>query len=221
MTPRSASPAGSVPVVAATLVAVCDDLAVFRDALVAFLSTDPDVEVVATYADGPSLLEGLARRPVDVVLLDVRMPGMRGPEVARRLATLPSPPRVLYTTSYPGEVPLDDPLTGVVVGAITKELAPDDLVRVVKLAATGTTAISAGILSRYRTPQTFEDRRDAFALDDREREVLSLLCLGRSNDEIAEATFRSSSSVKQIISTMCHRAGVGGRTELVMHLLRT
>lgn len=200
-------------------VAVCDDLPVVREHLVAFLETDPEIVVTGAFCEGAEVLRHLASTRVDVLLTDVRMPGMDGPALARAVRRLPSPPRILYVTSYPGEVKVDDALQGIVVGAITKELAPDDLVCVVKLAMTGTTVVSPAIMARYRPPMSVEDRRADFATDAREAEILSLMCLGRTNEDIARELFLSPSTVKKVIATMCQRAGVSGRTGFVFHIL--
>lgn len=115
---------------------------------------------------------------------------------------------------------LEDTLTGMVTGALDRGISPQDLVRAVHLASSGIVTISPQLLTRYRPARNVEQRLIAFAKNEREREVLRLLFLGRTNDQIAHELSRSSSSVKQILSAMCERARATNRGDLIARLLQ-
>lgn len=200
-------------------VALCDDDPVVLDALAAYLAADDGLRLVASWRSAVEVLAGLRPGQVDVLLLDVRMPGTDGPQLARLLAARPAPPRVLYLSSYPDDIPAGDPLDGTVAGALAKTITPADLARAVHLAHAGTSTVDASVQRRAAASVRPALPRWDLARDEREREVLGHLCRGFTNDQIAARTHRSTSSVKQILAQLCRRAGVHSRTELVLHLL--
>lgn len=200
-------------------VALCDDNDMVRDALASYIAIDSTLALVASWASGHEALDVIGDVDVDVLLLDVRMSDLDGPAVARALAQRGERVRVVYLSSYPDEIPVDDALDGIVLGALTKDLAPDDLNHAIHLAATGTGLLSGQIRHRTRRPVTPPATPAPLAVDRRERAVLDLLCQGYTNDQIATQLNRSSSSVKQILSGLCRRAGVHSRVELVLYLM--
>lgn len=193
-------------------VGICDDSEAVRRGWMIYLSIDPDVLVAATYASGTEALDGVQRDRIDVLLLDVRMPDTTGPEVALKLATDPAVDcTVIYLTSYPDEVPIADELRRTVLGALAKDVTPEDLVSAIRLVASGIALFGPEFRFGRSTA------REPWVVDDREMAVLGLVRTGATNTRIGEELGLSSSRVKQIVSQMCRRIGVKTRTELAMY----
>lgn len=196
----------------AVRVGLCDDSAEARRLLVTYLSASEDLAVCGSYDSGPDAIEGVARDGIEVLLLDVRMPGMTGPEVAAELAASGSSCKAIYLTSYPEEVPVRGALRSTVLGALSKDLSPENLVSAIRLVASGISLLGPEFIGQ-RTASG-PDLVARVAKDSRDLEVLAMVRQGASNPEIAAACSISVSRVKQIIATMCRRAGVASRTEL-------
>lgn len=196
-------------------VGICDDDAEVRELLHVYLCSDPTLEWVVDYPSAQEVERRLDSDTVDVLLLDVRMPGVDGPTLARRLHERGVGCRVLFLTSYPGELDVDRERNSTVVGALVKSTPPARLTQAIHLAAAGIRVLGEEF-QRLEGPGR-DARRSQLAPDPKERRVLDLLCEGRSNAEIAEATFRSVSSVKQILSAIMQRAGVKSRTQLLVY----
>ncbi|MDN5977848.1 MULTISPECIES: response regulator transcription factor [Acidipropionibacterium] len=193
-------------------VGICDDSTEVRSQLAAYVATGADLTVRGMYACGPAAIAGVGRDGVDVLLLDVRMPKMTGPAVATELASSGSGCKVLYITSYPEEVPVRGALRSTVLGALSKDLSPENLVSAIRLVASGISLLGPEFIGQ-RTASG-PDLVARVAKDSRDLEVLAMVRQGASNPEIAAACSISVSRVKQIIATMCRRAGVASRTEL-------
>lgn len=183
-------------------VAVCDDSPLARSALASYFAADEDITLVGAFATGTELLQHLEQTAVDVVLVDLRMPEMDGAEVAARVRRKSSDIAVIYLTSYPDAVPLDDARGGKVAGALTKDIPPEELLRAVHLAAHGVSVISQNLLAR-----DVARHRENLAQSESDSVVLELLCRGLTNDEIAARMYRSLSWVKHAVSDLCRRAG--------------
>ncbi|MCI1748328.1 MAG: response regulator transcription factor [Acidipropionibacterium sp.] len=193
-------------------VGICDDSEAVRDGMAIYLSIDPGLLVAATYVSGAEAINGVKRDRIGVLLLDVRMPGMMGPAVALKLATDPEIfCKVIYLTSYPDEVPIAGELRRTVLGALAKDVTPEDLVSAIRLVASGIALFGPEFRFGRSTA------REPWVADDREMVVLDLVRTGATNARIGEELGLSSSRVKQIVSQMCRRIGVRTRTELAMY----
>ncbi|MEL4504949.1 response regulator transcription factor [Luteococcus sp. H138] len=195
-------------------VALCDDSAPMRAAWNALLRAINGIEVVGIYRDGREALARVVHDRVEVLLLDVRMPGLTGPDVARALRDVPI--KVIYLTSHPDLITVEDAVAGVVSGALTKDVPPEDLEQMIHWAARGFTVISPHV-SRQSGEDALRVRRD-LVRSPQEGEVLDLVCRGLSNDQIAVQLNRSLSSVKQIVGRLAQRAHVQNRTQLALYV---
>lgn len=116
-------------------IVIVDDHPVVRKGLAAFLSSEPDLEVVGAAADGEESLHVVAETAPDMVLMDLSMPGIGGIEATRRiLATLPET-RVMMLTSFGGHERMVQALKSGAVGYVVKDMAPQELLRAVRHAA--------------------------------------------------------------------------------------
>ncbi|AXE37474.1 response regulator transcription factor [Acidipropionibacterium virtanenii] len=195
-------------------VGICDDSDVVRRQLGVYLSGASDLRVCGMYGSGADAIAGVSRDDIEVLLLDVRMPGMTGPAVASGLAASGSGCKILYVTSYPDEVPVRGALRQTVLGALTKDVSPQNMVAAVRLVASGVSLLAPEFIRQSAAGgQGLVD----WLADPREREVLRLVQTGSTNAQIAEELNMSASWVKQTVSALCRRAGVRGRAGLAAY----
>lgn len=198
-------------------VGICDDDPLVLDALASYVAAANDLELVGLYRTGAAVLGALGEgSAMDVLLLDIRMPTMSGPEVAAAMSRRECKTRIVYLTSYSAEFPLEDVLSGRVLGALTKDISPGDLAQAIRTAHAGITLLGAAFIGSTSTP--LRDRVEALARTKRESAVLTLISTGASNSQIALSLNISESTVKQSLQALTRRAGVSNRTELLMDL---
>jgi DNA-binding NarL/FixJ family response regulator len=192
-------------------VLVADDHPIVRSGIVALLQTAEDVEVVGEAATGLEVVELATRLEPDLVLMDLRMPGIDGDEAtARILAALPGV-RVLILTTYESD---DSILTAIEAGAsgyLLKAAPQEEILAGVRSVVRGEVAlapsIAALLVQRITSP--------APALSPRETEVLTLVAAGHSNPSIARTLFLSEATVKTHLLHVFEKLGVSDRTRAV------
>lgn len=197
-------------------VALADDQALVRAGLRALLQ-GLGVQVVLEAEDGQALLDALAAQRVDVVLSDIRMPGLDGIEALRQLrARGDATPLLLLTTFDESDLLLRASEAGA-QGFLLKDAAPADLREAIERVAAGETLllpVSTGpVRARYR----FHDEApptDTFG--DREVAILRLLAGGYSNKEIARSLFLAEGTVKNYVSAILDKLGTRDRTRAVL-----
>jgi DNA-binding NarL/FixJ family response regulator len=191
---------------------IVDDHPVVRDGLSGMFATDPGFEVLGEAADGAEAIR-LARslRP-DVILMDLRMPGMDGVTAITELARLGVPARVLVLTTYDTDSHVLPAIEAGATGYLLKDAPRAELLRAVQAAAHGqavlSPAVATRLMSRVRTPETEP-------LSQRELEVLQLVAAGSTNREAAVALFISEATVKTHLLHIYTKLGVGDRAAAV------
>jgi DNA-binding NarL/FixJ family response regulator len=204
-------------------VLIADDQALVRAGFRSLLHTPGDIEVVGEAADGASAV-GLARTlHPDVVLMDIRMPGLDGLEATRRIAADPSLSnvRVVILTTFALDEYLFDALRYGASGFLVKDTEPDGLATAVRVVAQGDSLISpsmtrklvAEFAKRAKEPGT---SAELAALTEREREVMALVASGLANDEIARHLFVSQATVRSHVSRAMTKIGARDRAQLVV-----
>lgn len=198
-------------------VALADDQALVRSGLRALLSGFGQLDVVLEAADGQALLDALERTPVDVVLSDVRMPGMDGFALVRALRERGmSTPVLLLTTFDDSALPLQAAEAGA-QGFLLKDAAPEDLLEAIASLAAGGTLLQPVSTDAVRTRYRYHDQaapEDTF--NAREVAVLRLLAGGYSNKEIARSLFLAEGTVKNHVSAILDKLGTRDRTRAVL-----
>lgn len=203
-------------------VVVADDQDLVRTGLVMILSAQPDLVVVGEAADGPAALEVATRLRPDVLLVDIRMPGLDGVEVTRRLAgpDVADPMPVVVITTFDLDEYVLGALRAGARGFLLKDAGPELLVQAIRAAANGDALIAPNITRRLlatfvghaptRPTQPIEP------LTQREEEVLLLVARGRTNAEIATELFIGLSTVKTHVAALMAKLGVRNRVEIAM-----
>jgi DNA-binding NarL/FixJ family response regulator len=203
-------------------VLVADDQALVRGGFRMILDAQPDIEVVAEAADGRQALERARETHPDVVLMDIRMPGLDGLEATRRLLAGADPPRVLVLSTFDLDEYVYDALSAGASGFILKDVRPEELADAVRLVVTGDTLLAPAITRRLveqylrRPPPGARTPPGLGALTDRELDVLRLVARGRSNQEIAGTLFLGESTVKTHLTHLFAKLGVRDRAQAVV-----
>ena len=204
-------------------VLLADDQALVRAGFRALLDSEPDIEVVAEAGDGAEAVQ-LARgaRP-DVVLMDIRMPGTDGLAATRAIAADPalSGVRIVVLTTFELDEYVVDALRFGAAGFLVKNTDPAELLRAVRVVAAGDGLLSPGVTRRVierfaRHASDVVAPRTLTGLTDREREVVTLVGAGLSNDEIAARLVVSPATAKTHVSRAMVKLGVRDRAQLVV-----
>jgi DNA-binding NarL/FixJ family response regulator len=203
---------------------IADDHELVRYALRNLLQGEVGIEVVGEAADGEGAVDGVCGHDVDVVLLDLRMPGIGGVEACRRIKECSPEVNVLVLTSF-GD---DDEVFGVLAagagGYILKDTRPEQVVRAVRTIALGQSVFDASIAARVIAgkgdPGARPDAAMLELLSDRELEVLRLMAKGMSNKEIGRALWIGEATVKTHVSHVLHKLKTPDRTQAVLTAIR-
>jgi DNA-binding NarL/FixJ family response regulator len=204
-------------------VVVADDQEVVRAGFAALLDTQPDLTVVATAADGAQAVAACRAHHPDVVLMDVRMPGMDGIEATRRIvSSTGSGTRILMLTTFDLDEHVYDALHAGASGFLLKDVTAERLFDAVRVVAAGEALLAPAVTRRLidefarlrpRPPR----RLPALAsLTVRETEVLRLIAEGLSNPEIAARLTVSDETVKTHVSRVLAKLGLRDRTQAVV-----
>ncbi|CAM5275435.1 DNA-binding response regulator [Streptomyces spiroverticillatus] len=200
-------------------VVVADDQAAVREPLAAVLGLAEDIDVVAAAAHGGEVLEAVAAGPVDVVLMDLRMPVMDGIEATRRLAEEHPQVAVVVLTTFADDASILGALGAGARGYLTKNAGRQDITRAIRAAAAGQSVLDREVQDRLLATVRTQARPPAQDLPDdltpREREVLALIGQGLPNRGIAESLFISEATVKTHINNLFAKADIRDRAEAV------
>ncbi|WP_432164671.1 response regulator [Streptomyces sp. bgisy031] len=202
----------------AITVLIADDQAMVRSGFRMLLDNEPDIDVVAEAADGTQALEAARRLRPDVCLLDIRMPGLDGLEVTRRLCAPeePDPPKVVIVTTFDRDEYVFTALQHGACGFLLKDASPALLAEAVRAAVGGESLVSPSITVRLL--QQLAHASPAVPpqepLSDRELEVVRLVARGQTNQEIAESLFLSMSTVKTHLANIQAKLAVRNRVEI-------
>ncbi|MBU2693471.1 response regulator transcription factor [Pimelobacter sp. 30-1] len=212
-------------------VLVADDDALLRAGLAVVIGTDPGLALVGEAADGLDAVRLTQEHEPDVVLMDVRMPGVDGIEATRRIVASGSPARVLVLTTFPDDEYVARALRAGASGFLLKRVAPERLLEAVRTVARGealldpavTRAVIARSLDSAPRPAGHDGARAAVlaALTEREVEVLALVGEGLSNREIAATLTLAESTVQTHVKRILAKVGARDRAQAVVVAYRS
>ena len=198
---------------------LADDQTLVRGAFRMMLDSEPDLEVVGEAADGREAVEQSRLRRPDVVLMDVRMPGLDGIEATRTLLSGESPPRVLMLTTFDLDEYVYDAMRAGASGFMLKNAPPEQLADAVRTVAAGEALLAPSITRRLieafvQRPRVAEGKPDRLAeLTARELDVLRQVARGLSNAEIAGELYLSEATVKTHVNRILRKLELRDRTQ--------
>ncbi|MEU1730037.1 response regulator transcription factor [Streptosporangium sp. NPDC020145] len=199
-------------------IVLADDQALVRAGFRALLDAQPGMTVVAEASDGAQALRLAAEHRPDVVLMDIRMPGMDGLTATREM---PPGPRIIILTTFELDEYVFEALRNGASGFLVKDTEPAELIQAVRVVAAGDALLSPGVTrrliaeyaSRAKAPHPSQDLS---LLTEREREVLTLVGTGMTNDEIAQRLFMSPATAKTHVSRTMMKLHARDRAQLVV-----
>ena len=206
-------------------VLLADDQALVRAGLRVLIDSDDDLEVVGEATDGASAIDLASKHRPDVVLMDIRMPGVDGLEATRRIGSDKSldSTKVIILTTFEADEYVFEALRAGASGFLLKDTEPTDLLSAVRVVARGDSLLSPSVTRRlieevlvHSPLPKSATARELDALTDREREVLGLVAAGLSNDEIASALYMSPLTAKTHVSRILTKLGARDRAQLVV-----
>jgi DNA-binding NarL/FixJ family response regulator len=213
-----------------TRVLLADDQPLLRTGFRMILSSEPDLQVVGEAGDGNSAVELARKLRPDVVLMDIRMPGMDGIGATRALAGpgVEDPIKVLILTTFGLDEYVVESLRAGASGFLLKDAPAEDLVEAIRVIAAGEALLAPSVTRRLldkiasRLPPATETKNPALAeLTEREMEVLKLMARGLSNAEIAEKLFVSETTVKTHVSRVLGKLDLRDRVQAVIMAYET
>lgn len=214
-------------------VVVADDQTVVREGLTTVLGLSDGVEVVGSAADGAEAVRLVAELAPDVVLMDLRMPGVGGVEATRRVRADHPGTQVLVLTTYADDESILGALQAGALGYLTKDAGASEIVGAIQAVARGQALLDPGVQQRLvaaaaggsgtgtTAPEPPIGLLAPDGLTAREVDVLRLVAKGRSNPEIAADLFVSEATVKTHINHIFAKAGVRDRAQAVEYAYRT
>lgn len=201
---------------------IADDEALVRRGFTMILDAEPDLEVVGEAADGEGAVHLALTGSADVVLMDVRMPGMDGIEATRRIAAAAGPPVIVVTTFSLDEYVFDALRAGA-SGFLLKNTPPEQLADAVRLVSRGNSLIAPEVTRslieafvRMPTPATPPPESIHAVLSPREIEVMTLLARGLSNAEIAQALVISEPTAKTHVGHILAKLNLRDRAQAIV-----
>ena len=204
-------------------VLVVDDQELVRLGFCVILDAADGITVVGEAANGEAAVAQVAAHAPDVVLMDIRMPGMDGLEATRRISGGQSgAPKVVMLTTFDLDDYVYEALRAGASGFLLKDSPRHDLIAAVRAAAAGDALLAPSVTRRLieafarRPPETSPSPSQLASLTARERDVLLLLARGRSNAEIAEVLFVSEATVKTHVGNLLAKLGLRDRVQAVI-----
>ena len=204
-------------------VLIADDQTIVRAGFAALLAAQPDIDVVAQGGDGREAVRLTEAHRPDVVLMDIRMPGLDGLEATRRIVADPRAGHVhvVVVTTFELDEYVAEAVRNGASGFLVKDTEPVDLIRAVRVAAAGDALLSPTVtrrlLARVAAATRPVGEPPALAeLTPREREVLLEVARGLSNEEIARSLYLSESTVKTHVSRVLTKLDARDRAQLVV-----
>lgn len=208
---------------AAIRVLLVDDQRLMRDGLRTLLELEDDLAVVGEAASGETGVSAYAELQPDVVLMDVRMPGMDGVEATRRIRTRWPEARVIILTTFDDDEYVFEGLRAGAQGYLLKAIAGADLANAIRTVMAGGALIDPTVtrkvvaeFARLAPPVRAPDAGLAEALAEREIEILRLVAQGLSNREIAQRLFLAEGTVKNYVTAILQKIGVRDRTQAAL-----
>lgn len=209
-------------------VMICDDQPIVTEGLQVILDNGPDIEITGIAHDGAAAIELIQANRPDLVLMDLKMPGMNGIHATRHIRNHFPDVKVLVLTTYDADEWVFDAIRSGASGYLLKNTPPQALVKAVRDTVAGKTHVDpavAGKLFKHITitEQSGLHESEHIALEqlsEREHEVLRCMARGLSNKQIAEHLFLSEGTVRNYVSSIFAKLGISDRTQAALIAVR-
>lgn len=205
-------------------VIICDDQAIVRDGLEMLLKLERDIEVVGLAQDGAEAIELVDSLPPDLVLMDLKMPGVNGVEATRRIRARHPATTVLILTTYDDDEWLFDAIRAGASGYLLKDTPRQKVIEAIRGTIAGQVyvdpMVAGKLLKQAANQQTQQSTQVTDKLTEREEEVLRLMARGLSNAEIAYQLHLSEGTVRNHVSAIFAKLDVSDRTQAVIIAIR-
>jgi len=205
---------------------LADDQPLVRAGLRMLIAQTPDIDVAGEAGTGTEAVQLTRDTSPDVVVMDIRMPGMDGIEATRLITAGTAPARVLMLTTFDDDDYVYGALRAGASGFLVKDMALDDILTAIRVVASGDAIIAPGVTRRLIGQFTDQPRpghqpRELTGITDREREVLKLVGLGMSNAEIAAALHITAGTAKTHVARLLAKLDARDRVQLVITAYET
>jgi DNA-binding NarL/FixJ family response regulator len=204
-------------------VVLADDQPLVRSGLRVLIADTPDLDVVGEAATGAEAVQMVRDVRPDVVVMDIRMPGMDGIEATRLITADPGTTRILVLTTFDEDDHVYGALRAGASGFAVKDMALDDIFAAIRVVAAGDALIAPSVTRRLIAdfvgrpgPAPERSPRPVEGITEREREVLTLVGRGRSNSEIADDLFITVATAKSHVARLFSKLGARDRVQLVI-----
>ncbi len=205
-------------------IGICDDDQLIRAGLRMIIDQEPDFEVVAEAGTGDEAIDLVTAHPIDVMLMDIRMPVMDGIEATRRIVATTQGPRVIILTTFELDEYVFAALSAGASGFLLKRTPPEQLIEAIRVVAAGEALLAPSVTRRLieaftrRAPVRADPAQSErlAALTPRELEVLTGIGRGLSNQELAEELFIADNTVKTHVKRVFTKIGARDRAQAVV-----
>ncbi len=233
---NGSSSGSTIPATSKIRIVVADDHPIFRDGLCRLLALEEDFEVVAQASDGRQVLEILQQLEPDILLLDLKMPGLDGLATLQRLQQARNKTRVIVLTASDDKNEFVQAMKLGTSGIVLKQTATELLIKSIRKVHAGEiwldSSTTAAVIRQFvaaeeqqqpapppmQAPQR-ERERERSPLSQREREIVALVAQGFKNKEMAEKMFISEQTVKNHLHNIFDKLGVSDRLELALYAI--
>ena len=196
---------------------LCDDQAVIRDGLEMLLTLEKDFQVVGSAQDGFEAIELAGKKTPDLVLMDLKMPGMNGIEATREIRKKYPAIKILVLTTYDDDEWVFDAIRAGASGYLLKDTPPQKIIEAIRGTMDGKSfvdpAVAGKLLNQVASNQTQPASVLTGKLTERELDVLRLLAKGMTNSDIAAQLHLSEGTVRNHVSAILEKLGVSDRTQ--------
>ncbi len=205
-------------------VIICDDQAIIRDGLEMLLKLERDIEVVGLAQDGAEVVELAAAHSPDLILMDLKMPGVNGVEATRRIRAQHPDMKILVLTTYDDDVWVFDAIRAGASGYLLKDTPREKVLEAIRGTASGQAfvdpTVAGKLLQQTASQQVQPSTQITDKLTGREEDVLRLMARGLSNAEIADQLYLSEGTVRNHVSAIFAKLDVSDRTQAVIIAIR-
>jgi DNA-binding NarL/FixJ family response regulator len=208
-------------------VLIVDDQQLVRDGIKALLEIKEDFTIVDTASDGQQAMEIVQKTPVDVVLMDIRMPGIGGIEATRQIRQLNKDIRIIMLTTFNNDDYIVKAIKAGANGYLLKDIPKDDLAEAIRLAYRGVSQFSSdtiGMLVERNllrdTDGSPEPEEEISLLNEKEYDILCMIAEGYSNREIAKELFFTEGTVKNYVSKVLNTLHLRDRVQAAIYAVQ-